>query len=166
MARRRTAPTRRPRPANHRRLLHTLTRKARRAVRRRVRRAWRRSLRRYATWRRRQLARRVQADRQRRADAASASELSVRSVTGKPRPAKKSAPSTAPAGGTQTTKRTRDGKFNGSTPGGKRAAAKKTTAAKKVPVPAAQCDLARGDATLRRVEGRLNRTERRIDGMF
>lgn len=160
MARRRTASTRRSRPAKRRRrLLRTLTRKARRAVRRRVRRTWRRSLRRYATWRRRQLARRATAQWQRQ-DAAS--ELSVRSISGKPRPAKKAAPSTAPAGGTQTTKRTRDGKFNGSKSTGKRAAAKKT-AAKKTAIPAAQRDLARGDATLRRVEARLARTEKRID---
>lgn len=156
MTRRRT--TRRPRPP-----LRTLTRKARRTVRRRARRAWRKSLRRYATWRRRQLARRAQAERQRRAEAAEAHELAVRSLTGKPRPAKKTTPSTAPAGGTQTTKRTRDGKFNGSTSAGKRAAAKKITAAKKTAVPAAQRDLARGDATLRRVEARLGRTGKRID---
>ena len=145
-----------------RRLLRTLTRKARRAIRRRARRTWRRSLRRYATWRRRQLVRRAAAQRQRQA---AATELSVRSITGKPRPAKKTAPSTAPAGGTATTKRTRDGKFNGSKSSGKRAAAKKTTA-EKAAVPAAQRDLARGDATLRRVEGRLARTEKRIDKLF
>lgn len=124
-----------------------------------MRRAWRRSLRRYATWRKRQLARKAHAARQRQA-AAEANTLAARSITGKPRPAKTSAPSTAPAGGTATTKRTRDGKFNGSTSTGKR------TAAKKAAVPAAQRDLARGDATLRRVEGRLGRTEKRIDGMF
>ena len=162
MTRRRTTSTRRsrlrPRPM---RRLRVLTRKARRAAHRRARRAWRRWLRRYATWRRQQLARRAHAARQRQA-AAEANPLTARSITGKPRPAKSSAPSTAPAGGTQTTKRTRDGKFNGSTSTGKKTAAKKTVA-KKAAVPAAQRDLARGDATLRRVETRLARTERRID---
>jgi len=141
--------------------LRSLTRKARRALNRRMRRAWRRSLRRYATWRRRQLARKAHAARQRQA-ATEADTLAARSITGKPRPAKATAPSAAPAGGTQTTKRTRDGKFNGSTSSGKKTAAKKTVA-KKAPVPAAQRDLARGDATLRRVEARLQRTEKRID---
>lgn len=178
MARRRTTSTRRPSARKRRtgtapkrrrtrirlrpaRRLRTLTRKARRALRRRMRRAWRRSLRRYATWRKRQLARKVHAARQRQA-ATESDTLAARSITGKPRPAKSSAPSAAPAGGTQTTKRTRDGKFNGSTSSGKKTAAKKTVA-KKAPVPAAQRDLARGDATLRRVEARLQRTERRID---
>lgn len=143
------------------RRLRSLTRKARRAARRRMRRTWRRSLRRYATWRKRQLARKTHAARQRQA-ATEADTLAARSITGKPRPAKSAAPSAAPAGGTQTTKRTRDGKFNGSTSSGKKTAAKKTVA-KKAAVPAAQRDLARGDATLRRVEARLQRTERRID---
>lgn len=123
-----------------------------------MRRTWRRSLRRFANWRRRQLARRARADRERQA---AAQQLAVRSITGKPRPAKNA----APAAGTQQTKRTRDGKFNGSTTTGKRAAAKKT-AAKKTAMPAAQRDLARGDAALRRIEGRLGKTEKRIDGMF
>lgn len=162
MARRRTTSTRRPAKRKHR--LRTLTRKARRAARRRMRRTWRRSLRRYAAWRKRQLARKAHAARQRQDTAAAAPELSARSLTGKPRPARSSAPTAASAGGTQATKRTRDGKFNGSKSTGKRTAAKKTTA-KKAPVPAAQRDLARGDAKLRQVEGRLARTEKRIDRM-
>ena len=60
----------------------------------------------------------------------------------------------------------RAGRFNGSTSTGKRTAAKKAAAKKTTAVPAAQRDLSRGDSTLRRVEGRLSRTEKRIDGMF
>lgn len=143
-----------------RRLLRTAARKARRALKRRIRRAWRRSLRRAVKWRRRQLARRQAAQRRRREAAAAASELAVRSITGKPRPAKATAPAT-PTSGPAVTKRTRDGKFNGSK--STRKAAPKKAVAKKTAVPAAQRDLARGDATLRRVESRLARTEKRID---
>lgn len=73
-------------------------------------------------------------------------------------------PRSAPARGTQTTRRTQDGKFNGITSTGSPVTAKKT-ATKKLPVPMAQRDLARGDATLHRVETRLERTAKRIDRM-
>jgi len=152
----RTAARRRRLRIPPKRWLRSLTRKARRAIRRRFRKTVRDAQRRYRRWRMHRQRRRLEVKR-----AAAAQPLAVRSITGRPRPATTAAPSaTAPMA--QRVKRDKGGRFNGSTGAGKTVSTKKT-AAKKVAVPAAQRDLARGDATLRRVEGRLARTERRID---
>lgn len=98
MARRRATSTRRPaarkrragtsqetHPARFRlrpvRRLRALVREARSAARRWMHRAWCRSLRCYATWRKRQIARKAHAARQRQT---AELELSVRSLAGRP----------------------------------------------------------------------------------
>jgi hypothetical protein len=131
--------------------MRTLTRRARRAVRRRIRKAVRDTQKRIQLWRMHRQRQRLEVKRMR-----AAQPLAARSLAGTPRPPKASTPRPA-APIEQRVRRDKGGRFNGSTGAGKKTA--------KTVVPAAQRDLARGDATLRRVEARLARTEKRIDRM-
>lgn len=131
----RRRPPRKPRPAARRRTGRTprrirraWTRRIRRAVRRRLRATARHITKRINRRRAHSAAHRREIERAR----ATAGPLAPRSITGTPRPARNTSAPTAAARPAapmkQRVKRTKDGKFNGSTKGGgKKTAARKTT---------------------------------------
>ena len=170
---------------SRRRALRRAIRRRARAMARRIRRATRRRLRRVtktlAMRRTRRLARRTERRQATRRARAEAGPLAPRSITGTPRPARNApAAATAPratAAGRpaapmkQRVKRTKDGKFNGSTSGGKKTATKKATAKKAVTPEqrrAAQTGriLASGNARVARVDKRTDAADQRIDRQF
>lgn len=172
---RQTAGTRRPRRRTGgtlRRHRRALARRIRRAVRRRLRATAKHVTTRLARHRARRADRRREAERAR----AAAGPLAVRSITGTPRAARgATAPTTAgrPAPPMkQRVKRTKDGKFNGSTGGGKKTTAKKTTAKKTVVTPearkAAQTakTLTAGNNRVARIDKRTDATDTRLDREF
>jgi hypothetical protein len=135
------------------------------------RRAARRAAARATAWRR---TRRAKAARARR----EATDLTVRSITGTPRPARTVAarPTGMSAPMDQRVKRTKDGRFNGSTTGkktaGKSVAKKTTKTAKAAATPearkAAQTGrlLAAGDKRVGRVDKRTAAADQRLDKEF
>ncbi|HEV2345366.1 MAG TPA: hypothetical protein VGS97_14800, partial [Actinocrinis sp.] len=167
-------PPRKRRPATRRRtggtLRRTVTRRIRRAVRRRLRAAARSITKRLNQHRAHNAARRREVERARTA----AGPLAPRSITGTPRPPHNtSAPTTAarPAAPMkQRVKRTKGGRFNGSTKGGtKKTTAKKTT---NTLTPEARKNaqtarlLAAGDKRVARIDKRTDTTDTRLNHEF
>ena len=167
---RRPAARRRP-GGTPRRIRRTVTRRIRRAVRRRLRAAARSITKRLNKRRANNATRRREIERAR---TAAAGPLAPRSITGTPRPTKAAAPAVArPAPPMkQRVKRTKDGKFNGST--GRKRATKKTTAKKSTNTltPEARKNaqtarlLAAGDKRVARIDKRTDNTDTRLNHEF
>lgn len=166
-----------------RRAIRRVIRRQARALARRIRRATRRRLRRtlktLAARHTRRLARRAERRHATRRARAEAGPLAPRSITGTPRPARStpaSAPRATPAAGRpaapmkQRVKRTKDGKFNGSSGGGKKSAAKKITNSALTPEARKAAQIARtlaaGNNRVARIDKRTDAADQRIDRMF